>query len=83
MIEDGGCAFPLLDSSGFGLQNRDAGMSLRDYFAGQSLPSVIAISGHDVRQNGETWPQLFARNSYAVADAMLAARNAPSPERGK
>jgi hypothetical protein len=80
MIEDGGCAFPLLDSGGFGLQNRDAGMSLRDWLAGQALTTVIATCNNDERENGETWPQMFARKSCAVADAMLAARKVTSDD---
>lgn len=45
-----------------------AGMTLRDYFAGQ------AIAGSDF-MNCTGWTHLeLARNAYSLADAMLAAR---------
>lgn len=53
---------------------RHPGMTLRDWFAGQALPGVIAICSADTLRDGETSPQMFARKSYAVADAMLAER---------
>ena len=62
---DGGPAFP-----GFDLINQEgrrnpAGMTLRDYFAGQALtPSV---------QFGES-PRQLADRCYQMADAMVAAR---------
>jgi hypothetical protein len=53
------------------------GMTLRDYFAGQALPTVIAgmqsgdIGEHPVAGRG---PAGFSATAYDVADAMLAAR---------
>lgn len=55
----------------------DYGMSLRDYFAGRAIPSVIRMCVTDQLENGETVEELFARKAYQVADAMLAERSKP------
>ena len=51
------------------------GMTLRDYFAGQALPTIIAVCAGDTsitaRPSTEAY---FAEKAYLVADAMLAAR---------
>lgn len=47
------------------------GMSLRDYFAAQSLPGVIQ---HPDMTNGS--PEQIAGSAYLIADAMLKAREA-------
>ena len=60
---DGGAAFPITTIDGF-LQG---GMSLRDWFAGHTL--VIMMARH-----GITSPDVVARASYSIADAMIAAR---------
>lgn len=52
----------------------EGGMTLRDYFAGQALPAVVNACQHDTRADGEAIPQLFARKSYELADAMLTER---------
>ena len=75
---DGGPAFPhTLDMVSGG--NSRGGMSLRDYFAGQALPAVIAayteangrcIGTDHVKYN-------CAAHAYQFADAMLAERNKP------
>ena len=67
-INDGGYAFPETKFGG--------GMSLRDYFAAQALPSVIAVY---VAANGNGCAADHAlRNvpalAYKYADAMLAER---------
>ena len=59
---DGGPAFPQ-DSDQYGPQ----GMSLRDWFAGQALANPY--SRHDTDHHK------VAIYAYAVADAMLAARD--------
>lgn len=64
---DGGSAFPAT------MPYSDAGMSIRDYFAGQALAGIMADynigdSFHDV-----------AETSYALADAMLEARKHQAP----
>lgn len=103
-VEDGGPAFPvpppvipnerggfvMLDEYGLGPQ---AGMSLRDYFAGQALAGVLSgddstldtaakICGLTVREYAEQgypfW-KFAAIVAYMAADAMLAAR-AMEPE---
>lgn len=65
---DGGPAFP-----GFDLINQEgrrnpAGMTLRDYFAGQALAGFCAVPD---RYN---WLCDDAAFAYKIADAMLAAR---------
>jgi hypothetical protein len=70
---DGGPAFPV-DANLRSGYRQDEGMSLRDWFAGQALPGVMAVCRGDTLAEGETSPQMFARKSYAVADAMLAER---------
>ena len=67
-------AFPCLDSSGYGLSMRDPGMTLRDWFAGQALPSVMHLCAKDTLAPGQSLLQSFAGKAYDIADAMLAAR---------
>ncbi|TQE99533.1 MAG: hypothetical protein FKY71_08120 [Spiribacter salinus] len=71
--KDGGAAFPL-QSIGPEFAPGYGGMSLRDWFAGQALPAVIAKCANDTPQRGETLEQMFARKANAVADEMLDAR---------
>lgn len=53
------------------------GMTLRDYFAGQVLPTVVADLGQDRNDHPpEDLPRLCAKAAYMFADAMLAARGA-------
>lgn len=69
---DGGPAFPSeyteRDKFGHPHIHYAKGMSLRDYFAGQALASIV-----DGR-----WQhcEAYAEAAYRYADAMLAARNA-------
>ena len=71
-------AFPLPD--GADLMGRD-GMTLRDWFAGQTLPSVlgagVSMEGADPKQFQSETRQI-AVLAYAIADAMLAARTVQS-----
>ena len=71
MKTDGGPAFPHQDSGDTGTR---PGMSLRDWFAGQALHSVILTCANDTREEGETRERMFAKKAYAIADAMLEAR---------
>ena len=67
-------AFPS-DSNEFGSV---LGMSLRDYFAAKALAAMISNTARSV-DLGVSYPQNnahFSLASYAVADAMLAARSA-------
>jgi hypothetical protein len=77
-----GPAFPTsvaADSLG-GLNYGESGMSLRDWFAGQALARIDIADAHD--EEPETlptetlmlWIEWQARYAYAVADAMLKAR---------
>lgn len=89
-INDGGPAFPRADQ---GYNNTHNGMSLRDWFAGQSLVGILSrdlvgnavgnqhINHANVRH--DPTPSTLARNCYAYADAMLKAREARTndPER--
>ena len=71
-IKDGGQAFPIAGYEGDSTMSRPvAGMTMRDYFAGQEL----------AKQHGATaeTDADFARvavHCYRMADAMLAAREA-------
>ena len=67
IIDGGGPAFPTLfiePKYGSGYK----GMTLRDYFAGQALAGIMA---GNYTSNSLEWVQ---REAYALADAMLAAR---------
>ncbi len=78
-INDGGSAFPSEGFPGdgfFATVPPHRGMSLRDYFAANAL---LAVGENFPRLDNETredWAGWIARNSYAVADAMLKAREA-------
>jgi hypothetical protein len=48
------------------------GMSLRDYIAAKAMQGFISLL--DASRLSETQSGCIARNSYAVADAMLEAR---------
>lgn len=63
---DGGPAFPLPPNPSQ-FADRE-GMSLRDYFAGQTLAGLCANTNYDW-----SWEE-SARQSYRAADAMLKAR---------
>ena len=66
-INDGGAAFPILRSD-------QAGMSLRDWFAGQALAGLIFHNDYGQRSDDD-----IANGAYSYADAMLAARNQTKP----
>jgi hypothetical protein len=59
---------------------QDPGMTLRDWFAGQAL---VGISGAEVRafaiqEDASDDVRFWAKASYIIADAMLAARDMES-----
>jgi len=54
----------------------DGCLSMRDWFAGMAITGTIDACQFDMLNNGETIQQMFARKAYALADAMLAAREA-------
>ena len=68
--KDGGPAFPCAD---FKMDVLQTGMTLRDWFAGQALAGLRALSDDDA--GGMDYSN-FAATAYKQADAMLAARNA-------
>ncbi len=68
MKDNGGPAFPH-----DGQQNYTGGATLRDYFAAQAMQGDVSRVGH--YQRGEPMERA-ARNAYAMADAMLKAREA-------
>lgn len=75
---DGGPAFPVPEP-GMGRADWFSGASLRDVFAWQALPAIISTCAGDTRRGDETAEEMFARKSYAIADAMLAERAKGSP----
>lgn len=74
--DDGGPAFPVLGkmSSGEPYAQHE-GLSLRDWFAGQAIPTVINKCED---YHGGWSADAVAACCYMVADAMLAARKEPS-----
>jgi hypothetical protein len=72
-IDDGGPAFPWEDMKDTSGEPRaTAGMSLRDWFAGQALSGIMSNSGSFASMSDSQ----VAETSYSAADAMLAARKA-------
>lgn len=81
---DGGTAFPQpmhlnpggqpdWPSNGWGL----GGMSLRDYFAGQAIPGILAgrfLDALAINFDKDKAGEAIAKLAYEVADHMLAAR---------
>lgn len=84
--KDGGPAFPLTMEmigprpTNDGTESVELvvmpGMSLRDWFAGQAIGAVIRQCAVDLVADkaGHNPEQYFAEKAFAVADAMLAAR---------
>lgn len=73
-INDGGPAFGHGDHQHGG----SAGMSLRDWFAGQALQGMLAHATR-YRPRSEApanWHDAIAEEAYEIADAMLAAQEA-------
>ena len=68
-INDDGPAFPC-DFNMSTFEHEVKGMTLRDWFAGQALAGLLTQLAED-----EFGPGHFAKASYEMADAMLAARN--------
>jgi hypothetical protein len=78
--DDGGPAFPQMsaawddDKHEYVLSENLDGMSLRDWFAGKAMAAFLSMSG-DIYVSQST-NEHIAATSYAMADAMLKARNA-------
>ena len=83
-IKDGGSAFPQPATKWKDVGGKECvmvgepGMSLRDYFAGQALAGMQASREYPPyrSQMDDTEKRSFARHSYNLADAMIAAREA-------
>jgi hypothetical protein len=74
MSDDGGAAFPMPhhhDSTMGCYHQFHAGMTLRDYFAGQALAHIPALLEANEKNKSV---QLIAEWAYQVADAMIKAR---------
>jgi len=78
VVDDGGPAFPHIDS---GCGRFEAGMTLRDYaavHAAVGIMQMVATKMHDIRKfDGMTPEASIAMDAYKFADAMLAARGEP------
>ncbi len=69
-------AFPVLERGGSGLELTDPGMTLRDFFAAQAMgPLLQQIKDYP----DENWRMGIAIDAYAMADALLAARERVPP----
>ena len=78
MNNTGGPAFPGLHPSKE-CHFQDSGMSLRDYFAAKAMQGIYACPDHVTEPDGSDGPDPLtdsdiARLAYAMADAMLRAR---------
>jgi hypothetical protein len=58
-------------------RSRNEGMTLRDWFAGQALPVVIA--SYNLHESWSWSMSMLASDAYSMADAMLAARKDTTP----
>lgn len=71
-IEYGGPAFPVQDAASW----QGHGMTLRDYFAAKAMQGLLGVAPPGTAV-GKSYPDAninFAMAAYAIADAMLAAR---------
>ena len=83
-IKDGGPAFPRPASEGHHVQNGEdykgygeqAGMTLRDYFAGQALAGMLSAPMGEIGARARENATVAAQWAYDHADAMIAAREA-------
>lgn len=79
-INDGGPAFPDPGRAQSAKQREvltDTGMTLRDYFAAKAMQGWLSSYGPDDKHPATAGDADFvAQRSYAMADAMLAARGA-------
>lgn len=76
-VNDGGAAFPMLWNIGYNTDwDVEPGMSMRDYFAANALTGLISRTNPGSISRDDC--NFFASQAYWMADAMLAARNAPT-----
>lgn len=80
-IDDGGQAFPQSvfipnRTEGYFHAEAPAGMSLRDWFAGQALLGIISKAPYDTDISGRDDKEIrIARGAYSYADEMLRIRS--------
>ncbi|HCT3367408.1 hypothetical protein [Proteus mirabilis] len=68
----GGAAFPVPATE---LHGTNTGMSLRDYFAAKCMPAIInSLNGPVVFEECKGDFDVYAKQAYVMADAMLKAR---------
>ena len=68
----GGAAFPVPANE---LHGTDTGMTLRDYFASKCISSIIStLNGPVVLEQFKGEFDMYAKQAYIMADAMLKAR---------
>ena len=71
-------AFPIIETAPDGSQSIETGMSLRDYFAAQVLPTIYKQTADDYDDGKinekDADPSGMANKAYRIADAMLAER---------
>jgi hypothetical protein len=72
-IKDGGPAFPTTPENYFDMDPYGIGLSMRDYFAAKAMQGLVAASG-DSTGNVDYNDDYLAKSAYAMADAMLKAR---------
>lgn len=68
--EKGGAAFPVVETRGE--FDAEAGMTLRDWFAGQALAAIATTEWHGYSIH--ITPNTIAKAAYDYADAMLKER---------
>lgn len=82
-LNNGGPVFPQSKHVGDAGMT-EGGMTLRDYFAGKALPECLRefyAFLSEGNQIPEDWRTGVAMDAYAMADAMLAARDTDTTER--
>lgn len=79
--ETGGPAFPREDYQANGYEDNHCGtklgqegMTLRDYFAAKAMQGMTTDIRQVSRLDGQSYATAIASMSYALADAMIAAR---------
>lgn len=70
-MNTGGPAFPVHPNVNLDLDRRWCGITTRDYFAAKAMEGMLAENGGGARSNDD-----LAVIAYALADAMLKAREA-------
>ncbi len=78
MYDDGGPAFPATQKQNAGRFCAAPGMTMRDYFASDAMKGWLSSFGEHDGHPADTpgGAARCARLSYAMADAMIAERNA-------